>query len=105
MNQQINVNIRMDKDLKERADTLFDMMGFNMTTAVNTFVRQCLREDGMPFQIKPYNDYKTKVEQSMKQADEGKLTSFTIDELTAFEDMNTEEALEFIAARRGEASL
>jgi DNA-damage-inducible protein J len=105
MSQQINVNIRMDKDLKERADVLFNRMGFNMTTAINTFVRQCLREESIPFQIKPYNDYKAKVELSLMQADEGRLTSFTINELENLEDMDTDKALEFIEVRRKEAIL
>jgi len=52
MPQQINVNIRMDKDIKEQADTLFSELGFNLTTAINTFVRQALREQAIPFQPK-----------------------------------------------------
>jgi len=96
MSQQINVNIRMDRDLKESADALFNKMGLNMTTAINTFVRQCLREECIPFQIKPYNDYKAKIESSLQQANEGKLISFTLDELEALEDMDTDRAIEFI---------
>ena len=105
MSQQINVNVRMDRDLKESADALFNRMGLNMTTAINTFVRQCLREEAIPFQIKPYNDYRMKVEASMRQADEGKLISFTIDELEALEDMGTEKAREFLEVRRKEATV
>jgi len=52
MSRQINVNIRMDKDIKERADALFNSLGFNLTTAINTFVRQALREQAIPFQPK-----------------------------------------------------
>ena len=52
MSQQINVNIRMDKDIKEQADALFNELGFNLTTAVNSFVRQALREKAIPFQPK-----------------------------------------------------
>ena len=105
MSQQINVNIRMDRDLKEHADILFNKMGLNMTTAINTFVRQCLREKSIPFQIKPYDDYKGKVELSVRQANEGKLIPFSIDELEAFEDMDSNDALEFISTRRKEAGL
>ncbi|MCL2501478.1 MAG: type II toxin-antitoxin system RelB/DinJ family antitoxin [Defluviitaleaceae bacterium] len=97
---QINVNVRMDRELKENADDLFNKMGLNMTTAINTFVRQCLRERTIPFQIKPYDDYKAKIELSVRQADEGKLTVFTVDELTALEDMDTDDALRFINNRR-----
>jgi len=103
MSQQINVNIRMDRDLKESADALFSMMGFNMTTAINTFVRQCLREETIPFQIKPYNDYKAKIGASMGQADNGRLISFTIDELESLEDMDIDTAREFLELRRKDA--
>jgi len=49
---QVNVNIRMDKEIKEQADSLFNELGFNLTTAVNAFVRQALRERAIPFYIK-----------------------------------------------------
>jgi len=55
MSQQINVNIRMDKDVKEQADKLFNELGFNFTTAINTFVKQSLRERAIPFYIKADN--------------------------------------------------
>ena len=47
-----NISIRMDSDLKARADALFDELGMNMSTAFNIFVRQSLREGGIPFAIK-----------------------------------------------------
>ena len=103
MSQQINVNIRMDKDLKAHADILFSRMGLNMTTAVNTFVRQCLREESIPFQIKPYDEYKAKIELSLRQADEGRLTAFSMDELESLEAMETDNALEFMKVRRKES--
>ena len=51
MPNQINVNIRMDKEIKEQADVLFCNLGFNLTTAVNAFVRQAIRDQAIPFQI------------------------------------------------------
>ena len=41
----------MDKDLKIAADSLFEELGMNLTTAFNIFVRQSLRERGIPFKI------------------------------------------------------
>jgi len=55
MSQQINVNIRMDKNIKEQADNLFKELGFNLTTAINAFVKQALREKAIPFYIKTDN--------------------------------------------------
>ena len=74
------VNIRMDDSLKEKADILFEDLGLNMTTAVNMFVRQVIRQGGIPFEITTkidpfYSARNLKVlMQSIKEADEGKLT-------------------------------
>lgn len=47
-----NISIRMDSELKEEADALFEELGMNLSTAFNIFVRQALREGGIPFEIK-----------------------------------------------------
>lgn len=47
-----NISIRMDADLKSQADALFGELGMNLTTAFNIFVRQALREGGIPFAIR-----------------------------------------------------
>lgn len=47
-----NITIRMDSDLKAEADELFNALGMNLSTAFNIFVRQALREGGIPFEIK-----------------------------------------------------
>ncbi|MDR1977912.1 MAG: type II toxin-antitoxin system RelB/DinJ family antitoxin [Synergistaceae bacterium] len=75
------VNIRIDDDLKEQADIIFGELGLNMTTAFNIFVRQAVREGGIPFTIttKPdpfYNPFNLKIlRQSNVKANEGKLTA------------------------------
>ena len=46
-----NISIRMDAELKTRADALFNELGMNLTTAFNIFVRQSLREGRIPFEI------------------------------------------------------
>ena len=46
-----NISIRMDSELKEQADALFSELGMNLTTAFNIFVRQALREGGIPFHV------------------------------------------------------
>ena len=47
-----NITSRMDSDLKAEADELFNALGMNLSTAFNIFVRQSLREGGIPFEIK-----------------------------------------------------
>jgi len=75
------INIRIDDELKSRADSIFEELGLNMTTAFTIFVRQTIRQGGIPFEITTrtdpfYNIENMKVlRQSIKEADEGKLTS------------------------------
>ena len=47
----INVNIRMDRELKQQAEKLFSSLGLNMTTAVNIFMRQAVKQGGIPFRV------------------------------------------------------
>ena len=47
-----NLNIRVEKDIKEQADGLFIDLGLNMTTAINIFLRAAIREHGIPFELK-----------------------------------------------------
>jgi DNA-damage-inducible protein J len=75
------INIRIDDDLKSRADSIFEELGLNMTTAFTMFVRQTIRQGGIPFEITTrtdpfYNAENMKILcQSIKEANEGKLTA------------------------------
>lgn len=46
------INICMDTDLKAQADSLFSELGLDLSTAFNIFVRQSIREGGIPFKVK-----------------------------------------------------
>lgn len=50
--ESTNLNIRTDKEVKTQAEKLFDALGLNMTTAINIFLRQAIRENGIPFEVK-----------------------------------------------------
>ena len=50
------VNIRIDDDLKVRADNIFNELGLNMTTAFTMFIRQTIRQGGIPFEITTRTD-------------------------------------------------
>ncbi len=51
MSETTNMTIRLDKEIKEQAETLFNALGLNMTTAVNIFIRQSVRQGKIPFEI------------------------------------------------------
>lgn len=46
-----SITVRIDDDLKKEAEVFFDQIGMSMTTAFNVFVKQCLREKRIPFEI------------------------------------------------------
>ena len=46
-----NISIRMDTELKKQAESMFAEMGLNMTTAMNIFLRQVVRQGKIPFEI------------------------------------------------------
>ncbi len=50
-NSTTNISIRMDSDLKAKAEVFFGELGMNLSTAFNIFVRQALREGKIPFEI------------------------------------------------------
>lgn len=47
-----SISIRMDKRLKEQAESLFDDLGINMTTAMVMFAKAAVREQRIPFELK-----------------------------------------------------
>ena len=48
----INITIRIDKELKKEADNLFHELGMSFTTAVTIFVQQAVCEQRIPFDIR-----------------------------------------------------
>lgn len=45
------LTVRMPDDLHEEANELFEELGLNMTVAINVFLRQCVVNRGLPFEI------------------------------------------------------
>lgn len=46
-----NVSIRMDKEVKAKAEALFSEMGISLSAAINMFLRQAVREEAIPFRV------------------------------------------------------
>lgn len=47
----VNVTIRVDEEIKKQADDLFSDLGMSLSTALNIFLRQSVREQRLPFEI------------------------------------------------------
>ena len=46
-----NINIRVDNAIKQEAQDIFSSMGLDMTTAINIFLRQSIRQRSIPFAV------------------------------------------------------
>ena len=85
---QTNLTIRIDESIKQEAETLFNKIGLNMSAAINVFFRQAIREQSIPFELKPYDDYFTetrmeRIMRSVKQAERGDIVTKSLAELEA----------------------
>lgn len=49
INETINMSFRVNKKLKKDADKLFKELGLNTSVALNMFLTQSVREQGIPF--------------------------------------------------------
>ena len=49
--QNVNVNIRMNAEIKKEFESFCEDMGMSMTTAINIFIRKVIRENRIPFEI------------------------------------------------------
>ena len=49
--QDVRVTIRVNRELKESAEALFDYLGLNMSNAINIFLRKTVEQRGIPFPV------------------------------------------------------
>ena len=69
------INIRLDDDLKEKAEIFLNELGFTFSSAFNIFIRQAMRERRIPFDIDmrslyPHGDYQLTKAELVLRADE-----------------------------------
>lgn len=77
--QMTVVSFRTEKMLKEKAETVFSDLGVSMSAAINMFLRQAVRENGLPFlpsaqqRVVEHNGNMAKKNNSVDGADGGYL--------------------------------
>ena len=47
-----NVNVRIDNNVKERAEAVFANLGITPSAAINLFYKQVIRTNSIPFELK-----------------------------------------------------
>ncbi|MDO4690259.1 MAG: type II toxin-antitoxin system RelB/DinJ family antitoxin [Fusobacterium sp.] len=61
------INIRVNEDIKKEAENIYKEIGLNMSTAINLFLRKCILEQGIPFDLKlPNKDTLEAIEETEK---------------------------------------
>ncbi|MDR0512293.1 MAG: type II toxin-antitoxin system RelB/DinJ family antitoxin [Treponema sp.] len=82
-----SMNIRMDSEVKRQAQELFAQFGLDLTTAVNMFLRQSIRQRGIPFtlQLDPFHS-ETNQERLLQAAKRMERTGGTVHDLIEMED-------------------
>ena len=87
MAETINVTIRLDRDVKEQAERMFNDFGMNLSTAFNIFARQSLRQGKIPFEIyDPFYSDRNQTELNRRIADIEAGKNLTTHELIEVED-------------------
>ena len=81
------INIRIEDELKEKAEIFLEELGFTFSSAFNVFIKQAIRERRIPFDIDlrslyPSGDYQlTKAELVLRAAEMESGSNVVINEL------------------------
>ncbi len=88
MSKSSNIIVRVDSELKQQSEELFKEMGMNMSMAINIFLKQSIKEQGIPFKIT--NNPNKKTIKTIKKANQGKNLSNNFTNMEdLFEDLDS----------------
>ena len=85
------INVNVDINVKKQANAILNDLGLNMSTAINMFLAQIIKQDGIPFEIKNPKPTKELIK-ALKESDDiitGKIEAkkyHNVEEL--FEDLD-----------------
>lgn len=49
--ETVNITVRMERKTRDDATKLFSELGISTTQAINMFLKQAVREQGIPFEV------------------------------------------------------
>ena len=83
-----NINVRVDTDLKQAAESLFSDLGLNMSSAITMFLKSAVSNDGIPFEVKRVPNAETRA--ALAEYDEMKKNPGAYKRYASFDDMMDE---------------
>ena len=70
MSNKVDITISLDREIKEKAENMFNDFGMDLSTAFNIFIRQSLRQGEIFFEIHdPFYSEANQAELSRRIAD------------------------------------
>ena len=84
-----NINIRVDTELKQAAEELFNDLGLNMSTAITMFLKSAVNHDGIPFEVKRFTP-NAETRAALAEYDEMKKNPGEYKRYDSFDDLTAE---------------
>ena len=82
-----NFNIRVDDTLKKRAEAIFSELGINLSVATTMFLKQVVRYNGIPFELRVDPFYSAQNQARLMEAKERmERTGGTVHDLIEVDD-------------------
>jgi len=54
MSQTALIQVSVDEDFKKEVDGIFENLGFDTSTAIRIFLKQAVRWNGLPFEVREF---------------------------------------------------
>lgn len=84
-----NINVRVDANLKQSAESLFADLGLNMSTAITMFLKSAVNHDGIPFEVKRISP-NAETKAALSEYDQMKLHPENYKRYDSFDDLMNE---------------
>lgn len=65
----VNLNVKIDDKLKKEATNVLNDLGLNMSSAINVFLTQVVKEQGIPFEISRNPKPSRELRKALKEAE------------------------------------
>lgn len=83
-----NINVRVDTELKQAAESLFNDLGLNMSSAITMFLKSAVSHDGIPFEVKRIPNAETRA--ALAEYEEMKKNPGSYKRYDSFDDLMEE---------------
>ena len=84
-----NINVRVDANLKQSAESLFADLGLNMSTAITMFLKSAVNHHGIPFEVKRISP-NAETKAALAEYDQMKLHPENYKRYDSFDDLMNE---------------